>query len=271
VTDAPFAPERFRLLLDEARPPTGGAGLGPIETEVASVLPLLTEIPVEERSRGDFESFQFRECFTVLTLLGRRLALLDLTPTAAIQIVDLALLASEGPGDPATDGFRRRARTAAVEGFVRGREERVAENAEARASRPIRPLRIDRNTFALIISGVHEPAALSERVDALGRAMLDADATVALVDFSQLGEPSAERARALLSAEETARMLGALCFFSGLDPRWRASAAQARIDLGELQIAPTLAEALLSARALAAETEQQGRRRWRAFLERLRR
>ena len=47
MTDAPLAPERFRLLLDDARPPTGGAGLAPIEAEVASVLPLLTEIPAE--------------------------------------------------------------------------------------------------------------------------------------------------------------------------------------------------------------------------------
>jgi hypothetical protein len=235
------------------------------------VLPLLTEIPVEERARGNFESFQFRECFTVLTLLGRRLALLDLTPTAAVQVVDLALLAIDRTHEPMTSDFGRRARTAAVEGFVRGREERVTANAEARASRPVRPLRIDRNTFALIISGVHEPSTLSEHVDALGRAMLDADAAIAIVDLSQLGEPDRDRARAIFSAEEVARMLGAACIFSGVDPRWQAAASDARIHLEELQVVSTLARALEKARLLSNQIEAEANPKWRALLDRLRR
>lgn len=271
MTDSPSAPERFRLLLDEARPPTGGTGLGVIETEVAPVLPLLTEISLEERTRGDFASFRYRECFTVLTLLGRRLALLDLTPTAAVQVVDLALVAVDGGNEPMTDAFRRRALTAAVEGFVRGREERVAERAEARASRPVRPLRIDRGTFALVISGVHEPEALSEHVDALGRAMLDADSTTAVVDLSQLGEPNGDRARAIFGADEVARMLGATCIFSGVDPRWRAAAADGRIHIDELEIVSTLEKALDRARALDAEAEADSNPKWRALLDRLRR
>lgn len=271
MTKLPSAHERFQLLLDEAQPATGGTGLGAIEAEVAPVLPLLEEIPLEERARGDLESFRYRECFTVLTLLGRRLALLDLTPTAAVQVVDLTLVAIGGGNEPMTDPFRRRARTAAVEGFVRGREERVAENAEARASRPVRPLRVDRRTFALIISGVHEPEALSEHVDALGRAMLDADAAAAVVDLSQLGEPNRDRARAIFGADEVARMLGATCIFSGVDPRWRAAAADARIHLDELEIASTLAKALERARMLADQAEADANPKWRALLDRLRR
>jgi len=271
VTEAPSVPERFRALLEHARPPTGGVTLRAVEAEVAPVLPLLIELPVEERARGDFESFQFRECFTVLTLLGRRLALLDLTPTAAIQVVELALTAIDGPDQPTTGDFRQRARTAAVEGFVRGREERVAGDAETRASRPVRPLRVDGNTFALIISGVHEPAELSEHVDALGRAMLDGDAGVAIVDLSQLGEPNRDRARAIFGAEEVSRMLGAACIFSGVDPRWRSAATDARIHLDELQLVPTLAMALERASLLAKQTEAGANPKWRALLDRLRR
>jgi hypothetical protein len=271
VTDASSASERFRLLLDEGRPPTGGAGLGTIAAEVAPVLPLLTEIPTQERACGNFDSFQFRECFTVLTLLGRRLALLDLTPTAAVQVVDLALRAIDGGDDPTTDAFRRHARTAAIEGFVRGREERVAENAEARASRPVRPLRMDRGTFGLIISGVHEPAALSEYVDALGRAMLDANGAVAVVDLSQLGEPNKDRAHAIFGAEEVTRMLGGTCIFSGVDPRWRAAAADAHIHLEELRVVSTLDQALEEARMIARQTEAAANPKWRALLDRLRR
>lgn len=271
MNDASSASERFRVLLDEGRPPTGGTGLGAIAAEVAPVLPFLTEIPAEERARGSFESFQFRECFTVLTLLGRRLALLDLTPTAAVQVVDLALRAIDDGDEPTTDAFRRCARTAAIEGFVRGREERVAENAEVRASRPVRPLLLDHGTFGLIISGVHEPSALSEHVDALGRAMLDANGAVGIVDLSQLGEPNKDRARAIFGAEEVTRMLGGTCIFSGVDPRWRAAAADAHIHLEELQVVPTLANALEQARMVVRQTEAAASPKWRALLDRLRR
>jgi hypothetical protein len=271
VTDEHPAIERFATSLDAARPPTGGVPLESIRTEVAPVLPLLVELPAEARAEGDYASFQFRECFTVLTLLGRRLALLDLTPTAALEVVELALGSIDDEDDPRTEGFARRARMAAVEGFVRGREERVEQIAETRASRPIRPLRVDETTFALLISGAHDATVLSEHVEALGREMLDTNATIAIVDVSQLGEPNPERARAIFSADEVTRMLGATCIFSGVDPRWRAAAAEGRIHLEELQVVPTLARALQMATELRAEARSGANPTWRALLERLRR
>lgn len=271
MTDVESANERFRALLDEARPPTGGVALAAVAAEVGPVIPLLEELPAQERAVGDFESFQFRECFTVLTLLGRRLALLDLTPTAATHVVELALSAVDPGGEHPTEGFNQRARTAAFEGFVMGREERVAHLAEARASQPIRPLRVDDNTFALVVSGVHETAALTEAVDALGRAMLDADASIGVVDLTQLGEPNRERARAIFAAEEVTRMLGATCVFSGVDPRWQAAAADARIHLDELTVVSTFAKALATAKALIESARTDVSPKWRALLERLRR
>jgi hypothetical protein len=271
VTDAQSANERFRALLDEARPPSGGVALADVAAEVGPVIPLLDELPVQERAAGDFESFQFRECFTVLTLLGRRLALLDLTPTAAVQIVELALSAVDPGGELSTGGFNQRARTAAVEGFVMGREEHVARIAEARASQPVRPLRVRDDTFALVMSGVHEPSALTEAVDALGRAMLDADASIGIIDLTQLGEPNRERARAIFAAEEVTRMLGAACIFSGVDPRWQAAAADARIHLDELSVVSTFAKALATAEALAQGARAGASPKWRALLDRLRR
>jgi hypothetical protein len=151
-----------------------------------------------------------------------------------------------------------------------GREERVALTSEERAARPITPLRIDDGVLALIVSGVHEPSVLSECVDALGRAMLDANAETAIVDLTQLGEPSGDRAAAIFAADEVARMLGGVCFFVGVDSRWRAAAANARIELHGLHIARTLADALASARG-ATERMGKGRRpKWRALLDRFR-
>ena len=264
------ATDRLRALLEEAKPPTGGVAYEQLAAEASPLLPLLGELPVDERARGDYESFGFRECFAVLTLLGRRLALLDLTPTAAIQIVRLALRCVDGAEEVATGRFAQQAVAAAVEGFVLGREERVAQTADERAAKPLRPLRIDETAFALIASGAHEPAALSECVDALGRAMLNADVEICIVDLTQLGEPSRERATAVFAADEIARMLGGVCFFSGVDSRWRAAAEDARISLDACQIVPDLAAALAAAQLMSRGASDVAKPKWRALLDRLR-
>jgi len=271
VNDGESASARFEALLEETRPPTGGVGFKEIAFEVAPLLPLLSELPAEERAGGDYESFEFRECFTVLTLLGRRLALLDLTPTTAVQVVLLALRAVDGSDESPAGGFVRPVVAAAVEGFVLGREERVAQTAEARAAKPLKPLRVDEAAFALIASGVHEPTALSECVDALGRAMLNAGVEIAIVDLTQLGEPNRERAAALFAADEVTRMLGGACFFTGVDSRWKAAADDARIPLDTLQIVPDLAGAIAAARDMAGHSAEGASPKWRALLDRLRR
>jgi hypothetical protein len=271
VTDANAAIARFRAQLEVARPPTGGVPDEVIETEVAPVLPLLAELPIEDRAGEDFESFRFREALTVMTLLGRRLALLDLTPTAAVAVVEATLDATRAEGEPPTPSFDRYARVAVLEGFVRGREERVEASAASRASHRVRPLRIDDDVFALVVSGVHEPETLGEYVDALGRAMLDADASVGIVDLSQLGEPSRDRARAVFAADEVVRMLGARCIFSGVDARWTAAAHDAHVDLSLLEVSPAFAHALQASRAPATEEKGDQSSPWRALLERLKR
>jgi hypothetical protein len=261
---------RFGALLEEVRPATGGLAREDLAAEVAPVLPLLTELQAIERASGDYESFQFRECFAVLSLLGRRLALLDLTPTAAIQVVGIALRSVEGNDESPSEDFRERAIAAAVEGFVRGREERVQQDAEARATKPIKPLRIDEAAFALIVSGLHEPAALSGCVDALGRAMLNAGVDVAIVDLTQLGEPNQDRAAAVFAADEVAKMLGGVCIFTGLDSRWSAAASDARIALDAIHVAPSLAAAIAAAREVSGRASAGTDWSWRALLRRLR-
>lgn len=266
-----MAQARLRALLEGARPPTGGVPLDDIAKETAPLLPLVSELSEQEREAGDYESFEFRECLTVLTLLGRRLALLDLTPTAAVQVVQLALRAAdESEGLPARQ-FAERAVAAAIEGFVLGREERVLQQREAQAAKHVHPLRIDEKIFALIISGVHEPSMLSEHVDALGRAMLDADAEIAIVDLSQLGEANRDRAAAMFAADEVVRMLGGFCFFSGVDARWESAIADARIDVDPMQITESFGAALAAARAAADETAAGRVTKWRSLLDLLRR
>lgn len=270
VTDEASVIQRFEALLEEARPPTGGIRLADIAAEATAVLPLLTELPPQARAKGDYESFEFRECFTVLSLLGRRLALLDLTPTAATRVVQLALHAVTEDDELPVDAFAQHALAAAFEGFVMGREERVAQTASVRAAKPLKPIRIDDAVFALIITGAHEPEVLTDCVDRLGRAMLDAGAQVAIVDLTQIAEPNAERAIAIFAADEVTRMLGGVCLFTGLDSQWNDAAAQARIPLDALHIVPSFGEALEAARLASGRTARFDSRKWRALLDRLR-
>lgn len=271
MDDEAPALQRFEALLAQVRPATGGVAVADIISETAPALQLLVELPAQPREGASFDSFEFRECLTVVSLLGRRLALLDLTPTGAAQIVELALRAVADAQELALDGFVQRALAATFEGFVMGREERVAQAAARRASKPIRPLRVDDSAFALIVSGTHTAEVLSDSVDALGRAMLDADLETAIVDLTQLGEPNAERAVAVFSADAVARMLGGTCLFTGVDSRWRAAAAQARISLDELHVVPTFSQALKTMREAERHTAVGDTRKWRSLLDRLRR
>ncbi len=265
-SDKMFVAERFQSALEAANPATGGVALADLLAEVMPLLPLLIELPREKRAEGNFESFEFRECFTVLTLVGRRLALLDLTPTTAIRVTRLALESVGASNDRQVERFAQHAVAAAVEGFVLGREERVSQVAMERAASGLKPLRIDGSIFALVISGAHEPAVLSDTVDALGRAMLEADVELAIVDLTQLGEPNPERAIAVFAADEIAKMLGGQCVFTGVDERWRAAATEASIPMDTMQIAANLAEALEAARNSADRDAKERMPGWRTRL-----
>jgi hypothetical protein len=268
-SDPKSVTERFQASLEAVRPATGGVPLEDLLAEFTPLLPLLAELPAAKRVAGDFESFEFRECLTVLTLVGRRLALLDLTPTSAMRVTRLALQSVDPSNQAGVERFAEHALAAAVEGFVLGREERVSQVAMERAASCLEPLRIDGSIFALVISGAHEPAVLRDCVDALGRAMLEADVEVAIVDLTQLGEPNRERAIAVFAADEIAKMLGGHCVFAGVDPRWRAAATDARIPLDAMEIASNLADALAAARNFADRAAKEGTPSWRARLSRL--
>jgi rsbT co-antagonist protein RsbR len=204
------------------------------------------------------------------TLLGRRLAILDLTPTATLHIVRILLASIVEHAEPSEVRFDDQLRAAIIEGFVIGREERVSEQSAARAAAPVRPLRLDASIVLLAVTGEHAPEILSNMVDALGRDMLDANANVALVDLTQLAAPNRERARAILAADEMARMLGAACVFSGVDARWESAAVEAGMPIAMLRRTETLREGLALARSIADGARLDARPRWRALLERLR-
>ena len=121
-----------------------------------------------------------------------------------------------------------------------------------------------------MLSGVHDAAVLSAAVDALGRAMLEGGGEAALVDLTQLGEPNRERAATVFSAEEVTRMLGAVCFFSGVGTDWETAALEAGIDLAILTTSVDFAEGLRLALDASGGSRGTGRARWRAIVDRWR-
>ena len=89
-------------------------------------------------------------------------------------------------------------------------------------------------------------------------------------DLSQFGEANRERAAAMFSAGEVVRMLGGTCFFSGVDARWEAAIAEARIDLDIVEVHRDFAGALAAARAPRDETGRASPSPWRRLLAYLR-
>lgn len=257
----PVSFEELQGALARSRLTLGPRTLEEIVPEVMPVLEALAALPPRSEAT-DLGSFEFREGFALITLLGRRLALLDLTPTATLGICATAIRLV-----PNSEAFANAAAAACMEGFVRGREERIEQLHRAKAQASVTPVRVSAKAFLLIPSGIEDPETISQKVDELARKLFKHEAKFALVDFSQMGEPSVERAAALFGADEMAKMLGASCIFTGIDAGWEAAAKEAGIDIAMLTTAASLAEGLALA---SAATPPDTRDSWlRSLLRRL--
>ena len=172
------------------------------------------------------------------TLLGYRLATAGLSATSALRVLNAT---SELAG---ASHARLTFTELTIEGYVRGREQHAVEQLQDEAAKAITPVRLADRAYALLISGVHDADVLADAVDALGRVMLDENSAWAVVDFSQIAQPSQQRAKSLFGAQQVASMLGAQCIFVGVDSAWTDAALEANIDLDPLRCEPTLADAV---------------------------
>lgn len=242
-TTAPMtvSPEQLESALERSELTLGRCSVTEIVPEVMPMIESLVDLPALA-SNTDLGSFEFRESFALITLLGRRLALLDLTPTAALGVCSTAIELV-----PTSKAFADSAVAACMEGFVRGREERIDVLHNERAEAAVRPVRVSADCFLLMPSGIYESQLISDKVDELARKLFEANAKFAIVDFSQMGEASAERAAALFGADEMAKMLGACCIFTGLNAEWKAAAREVGIQLDLITTATDLAEGIVLA------------------------
>lgn len=210
-------------------------------------------------------SLQRHEALAMATLFGRRVASLGMTPTAMMTLVP-ALLSALSAESVETDArLASELSTSCVEGFVRGREESVADEGDARVARTFITLEVAPDVLALFLAGDPTPESIEEAVEAFGRGLFGAEAKACVVEISGLRVESPRSARALFSIDETARMLGIRCVFSGASDRARAEARGAGLDLAALDFVPIFGDAL----RLALESARAGGRRGRWFGRRL--
>lgn len=214
TTRLPFRDDRARVpeLGREARP------------AVAS-LHFALSVEVE----GDESSLEHHEGLAMIHLLGRRAAVLGISPFSAAQIVDAlvdALVSGMGAGStepPRTFPMRLRELLGAtlIEGFVRGREEVVAERARKTSAASLPSFRFAPDCYALVLAGDLDAEAIEARGNELAREVFAAQARAVVLEVSKLVAPDRSHAAAIAETTASARVVGVPVHLAGASPELR--------------------------------------------------
>lgn len=202
---------------------------------------------------------QRHEALAMATLFGRRLAALGMTPTVMMTLIPLLLEALEAEAVARDESLAVDLQTSCVEGFVRGREDRVAEEGDARVAATITRLELAPRVLAFFVAGDPTAEAIEAAVEDLGRALFAADAIACVVEVSSLAVESPRVARALFAVDETARIIGVRCIFDGVDERCRAEAERAGLDTSHIETSESFGAALRTALETARSDGRKGR------------
>ncbi|MEM9863230.1 MAG: hypothetical protein AAF938_16665 [Myxococcota bacterium] len=168
----------------------------------------------------DVESLSHHEGVAMVTLLGRRAAILGVTPSGADRVMralrrafdDVELSVPESAIDALSLG--------SLEGFVRGYEERLRDAVETEVESQLVARALVPGVLYLPLHGPIGAEALGRAGESLGRAMHRADASAAIVDLNGLHPKERRIVAAVASADEGARMLGASLHFAGVNGEW---------------------------------------------------
>ena len=194
----------------------------------------------------DIRSLGHHESLAMFSLLGRRLARIGASVVLAHRIAP-TLLDAFAPERELSASVRDGLELACLEGFVLGREEKVADEAARTAAKAMPSGRVADGVHLLVLGGLHEAEVLTERIEEFGRELHRGDAQSCVIELSTLMEPNPRRASAVLAAEETSRMLGAPCFFGGVSAAWRTTFEEAGVDPEHESLHATIDGALTAA------------------------
>lgn len=190
---------------------------------------------------------ELREAVALASLLGRRAGILELTPTAVLEIVPALLDAVRREGYAEAEQLASTLTAVSLEGYVAARDERLEERASRRAADAVPIIELVPQCFAFFPAGLQSPEELERLADEVGRRLLERNAVACLVHAGALSRPDRERAASLLGLHSAGQMLGVQCIFSGLDEGWRRAAEEAHLDLTGVRLEPTLSAGLHAA------------------------
>lgn len=174
---------------------------------------------------GDTNSLEHHESLAMLTLLGRKVALLGGTPSAALCVVPALCDAFESCEVRVPAGVNAALNSVLMEGFVRGREEAVDERHRRSLAKATGALRVCEGVLLLRFVGRLDPDAIVAVGEDFARRLFSTEAVSCVVDVSSLEGTTSRHARAVFAIDEAARMLGVRCIFSGFDERWAETLA----------------------------------------------
>lgn len=193
---------------------------------------------------SDRESLGHHESLALVTLLARRAAVLGATPSGADRVVRALRQAFDDIERPVPKEAIDALSLASLEGYVRGRDELAREAAQQEAAQSLVTVPLAPGLLALRLYGSHESEQLDAVVEEFARELHRRGALVAIIDCSGLLKPGRRRAAALLSVDESARMLGVHCVFAGVSPEWQGAFQEAGADPALLDISEVYEDGL---------------------------
>ncbi|MBC7173936.1 MAG: hypothetical protein H5U40_15960 [Polyangiaceae bacterium] len=220
--------ERFRVVATTALPLRATLA-ETLATEAKPTVHALLFATAVERVANP-ESLEYHETLAMVALLGRSLGLIGGTPTAALRLVPTLLASVREVGWPIPSNLDESLTTVAVEGYVRGREERLVADAAKDAVARIPVIQIAEGCLAVFLRGRYDSEHLTAAMEELGRKLFREEASVCLVVLDGLVDATAGTARAVLSIDEVARTLGVRAIFTGIDERFEEAADRAGLD-----------------------------------------
>lgn len=226
-----------------ARLPLRATAVDELALEARPAIHALLFATATERA-DDATSLEHHETTAMVTLLGRSFAMHDATPTAAMGIVPALLAAFRAEGLDVPASLDAPLATVFVEGYVRGREERLHAEALRDAVHRIPVLHLFRGCAATVLRGDYGTEELTTRFEEVARQLFAHETRVFIADVEGLADPAPGTIRALVGLHDNARMLGLKLVLAGVESGFREQAALIGLDFAGIDVAPDFAAAL---------------------------
>jgi hypothetical protein len=163
---------------------------------------------------GDSSSLEHHETTAMVALLGRSFALDGTTPTAAAGVIPAMLEAFRVEGFAVPSGLDAPLGVVFIEGFVRGREERLRVDASRRALEQIVLLEVLPHIGIIVIRGEHDSEALGSHLESLAREAFARELAACVID-AQASADQADLDSPVLHFSELVASIGTHVIFVG--------------------------------------------------------